>query len=145
MAQAAHGGYTGPTRESWTGGAELFASVMMIIIGLFQLSVGLAAIMQSSFYVVADSYIFSYNLTAWGWAHLVIGLLVGLTGIALAMGQSWARIVGIVLVGISALGNFLFIPYQPMWSLLIIAIDVAVIYALATRSRELQGTSSGAQ
>lgn len=145
MAQAAHGGYTGPTREPWTGGVELFASVMMIITGLFHLSVGLAAIMRSSFYVVTDSYIFSYNLTAWGWVHLVIGLLVGLTGIALAMGQSWARIVGIILVGISALGNFLFIPYQPMWSLLIIAIDVAVIYALATRSRELQGTSSGAK
>ena len=133
MAQgAAH--YT--ARESWAGGLELFAAVMMMIIGLFQLIVGLAALLRSSFYVVTDSYIFSYDITAWGWVHLVLGVLVGLTGIALVAGQTWARITGIVLVGLSALGNFLFIPYQPMWSLLIIVLDVAVIWALAVQLRE---------
>ncbi|QUH03277.1 hypothetical protein HUO13_22775 [Saccharopolyspora erythraea] len=145
MAQASHGTYHIPTaKQSWVGGLELFAAVMMMIVGLFHLIIGLAAILRSSYYVVTDSYIFSYDVTGWGWAHLVLGVLVGATGIALMMGQTWARVVGMIIVGLSALGNFLFIPYQPMWSLLIIAIDVAVIWALAVHMRELPESSEKA-
>lgn len=125
--------YPRSPREVWSGGLELFAAVMMIIIGLFHIVIGLAAVLQSSFYVM----VFSYNITAWAWLHLILGLLVALTGLALVARQSWARLVGIILVGLSALGNFLFMPYQPVWSLLIIVIDVAVIWALAVRQREL--------
>ncbi|MFD0487416.1 hypothetical protein ACFQ0O_10740 [Saccharopolyspora spinosporotrichia] len=116
---------------------ELFAAVMMILIGLFHLAVGLAAILQSSFQVVTDDYIYSFDITSWGWVHLVLGVLIGLVGIALIMGQTWARVVGMILAGLSILGNFLFIPYQPVWSVLVIAIDVAVIWALTLRLREL--------
>ncbi|CAM01713.1 hypothetical protein A8924_2811 [Saccharopolyspora erythraea NRRL 2338] len=138
MAQAAHGARGArPSPAPWTGGMELFAAVMMILIGLFHLAVGLAAILQSSFQVVTDDYIYSFDITSWGWVHLVLGVLIGLVGIALIMGQTWARVVGMILAGLSILGNFLFIPYQPVWSVLVIAIDVAVIWALTLRLREL--------
>ncbi|MER7078487.1 hypothetical protein SAMN02982929_00775 [Saccharopolyspora kobensis] len=137
MAHAGHGGVHYPTaRESWAGGVELFAAVMMIIVGMFHVIVGLTAILQSSYYVVTANYAFTFEVTAWGWVHLVLGVLIAITGIALTMGQSWARVVGMIIAGISALGNFLFIPYEPVWSLLIIAIDVAVIWALAVDLRE---------
>lgn len=141
MAQAAHGGhFVGPSRDAWASGVELFAGIMMMLIGLFQLAVGLTAITRSSLYVVADSYVFSSALTAWGWAHLALGVLVGGTGVALALRQSWARIVGIVMVSLSVLGNFLFLSYQPVWSLLIIAVDVVVIWSLAVMARESDRT-----
>ncbi|MEV5543624.1 hypothetical protein AB0L13_43090 [Saccharopolyspora shandongensis] len=137
MAQAGHGGVHYPSaRESWAGGVELFAAVMMIIIGFFHIIVGLAAILRSSYYVVTQNYAFTIDVTTWGWVHLVLGVLVGITGIALITGQSWARVVGMIIAGLSALGNFLFIPYATVWSLLIIAIDVAVIWALAVDLRE---------
>ena len=138
MAQAAHGAYgAGPSPAPWTGGMELFAAIMMILVGLFHLVVGLTAVLRNTFYVVAPDYVFSFDITAWGWVYLVLGILVGIVGIALMMGQTWARVVGMILAGLSVLGNFVFIPYQPVWSVLVIAIDVAVIWALAVRLREL--------
>jgi hypothetical protein len=139
MTEARHGPvhFTRPSREMFAGSLALFASIMMIIIGLFHIVVGLAAVLQSSFYVVAENYAFSIDVGAWGWVHLVLGVLVGLTGIFLMGGQSWARVVGIIIVGLSALGNFLFIPYQPLWSVLIIAVDVAVIWALTVHGQQI--------
>ncbi len=140
MAQAGHGAVHYPrraARESWAGGLELFAATMMILIGFFHIIVGLAAVLRGSYYVVTPNYAFTINLTAWEWVHLILGLLVGLTGLALIAAQSWARAVGLIIVGLSALANFLFLPYQPVWSLLIIAVDVAIIWALAVNLREL--------
>jgi hypothetical protein len=74
---------------------------------------------------------FQFDVTTWGWIHLLVGLLVLFAGIAVMSGQTWARAIGIILAGLSALANFVFIPYYPFWSLLIIALDVFVIWALA--------------
>lgn len=139
MAHAGHGGvhYPSTARQAWASGLELFAGVMMIITGLFSVIVGIAAMARSSFYVITPNYVFSFNVAAWGWVHLVLGILVGATGIALAAKQSWARITGMILVGLNALAHFLFIPYQPLWSLVIIAVNVAVIWALAVQLREV--------
>jgi hypothetical protein len=150
MAQAGHGtfGFARP-QQAWAGGLEVFAAVMMMLIGLFHLVIGLAAILRSSFYVVTENYVFNYDVAGWGWVHLVLGIVVGITGIALIIGQTWARVVGVVLVGLSALGNFLFLPYQPLWSLLIIAVDVAVIWALVMHMTQMppraetEGTTPG--
>jgi hypothetical protein len=128
--------YTLPSASAWTSGLELFASVMLILIGLFQLIIGLAAVLRGSYYVVTANYVFGFDVGSWGWTHLVLGVLVALTGVALLGGMAWSRVVGMVLAGLSALSNFLFIPYQPAWSLLIIAIDVAVIWALAVHMRQ---------
>jgi hypothetical protein len=73
---------------------------------------------------------FEIDVTTWGWIHLVMGAVVAMAGLGVLTGALWARVVGIGLVGLSMLDNFLFVPYYPLWSLLIIALEVAVIWAL---------------
>jgi hypothetical protein len=97
---------------------------------------GIAALAHDDVYVTTPEYIYSFDLTGWGWVQLLLGILVAGAGFAIVKGQTWARIVGITLVCLSLIANFLFIPYYPLWSLTIIALDVAVIWALATYRRE---------
>ena len=132
-ATSPYGGTYAPVQEEspWASGLVLFAALMMIMGGVFQVLNGLAGIIRNTVYVAAPNYVYSFDLTAWGWVHLCIGVLVGVTGAALLRGMTWARVTGIVLVSLSLINNFLFIPYYPVWSLLIIAVDFLVIWALA--------------
>ncbi|SFN20388.1 hypothetical protein SAMN05216207_101027 [Pseudonocardia ammonioxydans] len=120
----------------WAGGLSLFAAVLMVVGGVWHLLAGLAALFRDTVYVATPEYVYSFDLTAWGWVHLLMGVLLLLAGFGVARGQTWARGVGIVLAGLSLIANFLFIPHYPIWSLLIIALDVAVIWALATYRRD---------
>jgi hypothetical protein len=79
--------------------------------------------------------VYSFDITGWGWIHLILGVLVALAGIGIVQGQTWAAVVGITLASLSLLVNFAFIPYYPVWSILIIALDVIVIWALVTYRR----------
>ena len=124
--------------SGWAAGFSLFAALMMIMAGCWQALAGLIAIFENEFYVQTRNYLFEFDATTWGWIHLVVGALIGLAGVGLLAGQTWARVVGIVLAVLSAIANFLFIPYYPFWSLLIIALDVFVIWALAAHGRELR-------
>jgi hypothetical protein len=114
-----------------------FAAIMMIVLGIFGALEGLAAIVKSGFYHVPPNYYITVNAKGWGWIHLIIGIVVVLAGFALFSGAAWARVVGIIMASVSAIANFLFIPFYPIWSLLIIAIDVFVIWALAAHGRAL--------
>lgn len=113
-------------------GLALFAAVVLITVGIFQFIQGLAAVFQGEFYVVAPNYVYELNVSSWGWIHLVLGVVLAATGAFLLLGKTWARITAIVLAGLSAVANFLFIPYYPVWALLIIALDIAVIWALTS-------------
>jgi hypothetical protein len=124
--------------SGWAVGFILFAAVMMIMAGIWQALAGLIAIFQNEFYVTTRNYLFQFDATTWGWIHLLIGVLVALAGVGLLGGRTWARVVGITLAALSATANFLFIPYYPFWSLLIIALDVFIIWALAAHGRELR-------
>jgi hypothetical protein len=108
-----------------------------VIAGFWQALAGLAALMQDKVYVTTPGYIYSFDLTGWGWIHLLLGILIVGAGVAVFFGQMWARVVGILLAGVSMIANFVFIPHYPIWSLTIIALDVAVIWALATYRREV--------
>ena len=115
----------------------MFAGVMMLIVGIFQALDGIAALVNDKVYVTTPNYIYAFDLTGWGWIHLLLGILVVVVGVAILQGQTWGRWIGIGLVGLSLaslsmIANFLFIPYYPIWSLVIIALEVAVIAALAT-------------
>ena len=112
-------------------GFVVFAGVIMIMSGAFQAIAGLVGLFANEFYVATRNYVFQFDVTTWGVIHLLVGLLVLFAGFAVMSGQTWARVVGIILVGLSALANFAFLPYYPFWSLLIIALDVVVIWALA--------------
>jgi hypothetical protein len=125
--------YQGPRDESVSGtalGVITFAACMLLLIGAFQVIAGLAAIIDDQFYVVARHYVFQFDTTAWGWIHLLLGVLLVATGFGLFARQTWAGVTAIVLVSLSALANFFFIPYYPLWSIVVIALDVWVIWAL---------------
>jgi hypothetical protein len=122
--------------SGWTVGFVLFAGIMMITIGIFQAIMGFAAIIENEFYVVARNYAYEVDVTAWGWIHLILGIVIGIAGWGVMVGALWARIVGITLAVLSAIANFFFIPYYPVWSLLIIALDVFVIWALCVYGRK---------
>jgi hypothetical protein len=113
------------------------AVILMLLAGMFQVLVGLVAIFENEIYVQTRNYLFKFDVTTWGWIHLVVGIAVGLAGLGLLRGRTWARVAGIILAVLSAIANFLFIPYYPVWSLLIIAVDVFVIWALAVHGREV--------
>lgn len=117
-------------------GFTTFAGVMMILAGSFQFMNGLVALLANEFYVNTPNYLFAFDATNWGWIHLLMGLFVLLAGFAVLAGQTWGRAVGIVLAVLSAVANFAFIPYYPFWSLAIIALDVFVVWALATHRRD---------
>jgi hypothetical protein len=117
-------------------GLTIMAAVFMMITGLFGFFEGLAAIIKGSFFVVLPNYAYSLSATGWGWLHMILGALVFLTGAALFTDQLWARMTGVVLVAFSALANFVFLPYYPVWAIVIIALDIFVIWALlAPRNR----------
>src|SRR3954451_15924617 len=116
-------------------GVEIFAGIMLIIDGAFQVIQSIAAIAKDEYIVVLPNYVFSVDVTAWGWIHLIIGLILAAVGAFLLLGKGWARIAGIVAAGISAIINFSWLPYSPWWALLSIAVDILVIWALATQRR----------
>jgi hypothetical protein len=128
---------TAEDSSGWAAGFTLFAALMMIMAGVWQGLAGLIAIFENEFYVATRNYLFEFDATTWGWIHLLLGVIVGLAGLGLMSGQTWARVVGITLAVLSAIANFLFIPYYPFWSILIIALDVFVIWALAAHGRVL--------
>jgi len=124
--------------SGWAVGMTVFAGVMMIMVGAWQALSGLIAIFENEFYVQTRNYLFQFDATTWGWIHLVLGLIVAFAGFGLLSGQTWARVVGITLAALSATANFLFIPYYPFWSILIIAVDIFVIWALVAHGREFR-------
>ena len=116
--------------SGWVVSGIVFAAAMLTLIGCFQVIAGLVAIFDDEFYVVTRNYTFNLDTSAWGWIHLLLGLLLLLTAFGLISQRKWAGITAIVLAIISAIANFFFIPYYPFWSIVVIALDVWVIWAL---------------
>ena len=117
---------------SWASDVSFFAGLLLIVGGGFQTIEALAAIVNDEYLVVAPNYIYTFDLTTWGWIHLLVGLALVAIGICLLLGQRWALIAGIVVAAISALINFTWLPYSPFWAILVIAVDVLIIWALAS-------------
>jgi hypothetical protein len=124
-------------RSATAVGFTYFAAIMMMLSGGFEILQGLSAIIRKHLYVVNSDYIYKINVAGWGWIHLILGVIVLLAGIALLGGSLWARIVGIVLAALIALANFLWLPYYPVWAIVLIALNVVVIWALAAHGREI--------
>ncbi|MFJ4863254.1 hypothetical protein [Streptomyces sp. NPDC088748] len=110
----------------------MFAAVLLLVVGCLAIFQGIAAIAKDDVYARIGSYVFEFDLTAWGWIHLIVGIIVVLTGVGLFAGSNVARGAGIALAALSVILNFMWLPYQPWWSIIIIAIDVWIIWALCT-------------
>jgi len=113
-------------------GFTIVAAVLMMLSGIWNFFEGLGAIIRGSYYIVLPNYAYNLSVHGWGWFHLILGAVVFVAGACLFMDQMWARVVGVAMASISAIVNFLYIPYMPVWSIALIALDVAVIWALLT-------------
>jgi hypothetical protein len=121
----------------WAFRLAFLAAILMFIGGAAQFFAGLAAVLGNVPYAfTTGDQLFDFGLSTWGWIHLLVGLVVAAAGAALLTGQLWARVVAIVLVLLSAVANFLYIPQYPVWALTIIALDVLVIRALTVQYRD---------
>ena len=123
-------------KSPWASGLTVVAATFLVIGGIWHALAGLSAVVHDDVYVATPQYIYSFDLTAWGWIHILLGVLLIVAGIAVLKGQMWARVVGIIMACLSMLANFAFLPHYPLWSILIIILDVGVIWALATYRRE---------
>ena len=124
---------TSESREIVAGWGTTFAGTMMMIVGFFQFFQGLVAVINGNqFFVTTPNYVFQLNVTTWGWIHLVLGAVIAVAGLFIFTGNIVARSVGMLLAGLQALANFVWLPYSPLWSIIIIAIDVFIIWSLAT-------------
>lgn len=123
----------GEWAESWL----MFASVTMIIVGALQTINGLVALLNDEFYVNVRDYTFKFDITQWGAIHVVLGIVLILAGIGIFSGNVLARSVGVTIAALSTVANFMSLPYYPVWSVIIIAINIILIWALTVYGRAL--------
>ncbi|MEV8551765.1 hypothetical protein AB0L04_18280 [Streptomyces glaucescens] len=125
------GSARGPAGD-WASGGTVFAGVLMLVNGLLAVLQGIAAIAEDDVYARLGDYVYEVSLTGWGWILVILGLVAAATGAGILQGAAWARMAGILLASLSLIAQFLFLPYAPLWSMIMIAIDFFVIWALAT-------------
>ncbi len=118
-------------------GVVVLAATLMVLVGTMEALQGLAALLNDEFFVIGASYTFAFDVTAWGWIHLLLGLIVLMAGFALLQGATWARAVAVVMASLSIVANFLWAPYYPIWSLTLIAFNVFVIWAATMHGRDI--------
>ncbi len=129
-------GTTSGRPSAWVGWV-LFAGILIIMLGLFQGTMGLVALFNDGYYVVNRSgLLVPVDYTVWGWVHIALGVVAFVTGFGLLLGQLWARVTGIVLAVLSIIVNLAFFAAYPVWALVVIAFDVITIYALAVHGGE---------
>jgi hypothetical protein len=126
--------------SAWAIGWTWFAGFMMILIGVWHGIAGLSAIIDDQFYTVTKNYVLKFDVTTWGWIHLILGILVLLAGFGVFTGAVWARTVGVILAILSAIAAFGWIPWYPVWGILIAIAAISVVWALTVHGRDVTTT-----
>jgi hypothetical protein len=123
----------------WAAGWATFAGIMLIMLGVFHAIAGLAEVVDPDYYVknVSGDYVFKLSSDAWGWIHLIGGIIVFFAGFAIFRGAVWGRTVGVIIALISGFAAFAWLPFAPVSAIVIIAIDIAVIWALTAHGRDV--------
>ena len=127
-------------QREYSGGAVALtatAAIILMLVGTLHAMQGLVALFNDEFFVAGPEYVFQFDLTAWGWIHLIAGIVVVGAGFALFSGAVWARSVAVALACLSIVANFAWMPYYPLWSVTIIAFDLFVIWALTAHGRDI--------
>jgi len=121
--------------SAWVGWVY-FAAFMLVVLGFFQSFMGLTALLNNQFYVAVNGTLLVFDITTWGWIHLIFGIVAMVAGTALFSGSTWARIVAIILVGVNFVMQFAFVSEYPIWSIIAMIIDLLILYALIIHGRE---------
>jgi hypothetical protein len=128
--------------EAVATGLTFFAAVMLLITGVLTIFRGIMAIAADDVFVSTPNYAFKFDLTGWGWIHLVLGVLAIVVGVGLFTVAFWARVAGVAVAALLIIADFLSMPYYPLWSIVSIAFCGFVIWGLCTvRPEEVQSVT----
>ena len=132
----------GPTtgRRGMALGITATAGLILMLVGVFGMIQGLVGLIDNDIYVVTNKWLFELNQTIWGWGHIVIGLVALCAGIGLFLGKVWAQVTAVIVAAFSILANFAWLPYYPVWALLVITFDVFVIWAVTDHGNDFRTT-----
>jgi hypothetical protein len=120
------------TGQLLAGSATFAAAALLLTSGILTLLTGVSAVVNNKLLVVQSDYVYKFNTTGWGWLHIVLGILLILVAFGLFWGTTWARVMAIIIACVGIVAMFLWLPYYPVWSIVLIALDVLVIWAIAT-------------
>jgi hypothetical protein len=123
--------------SGWAIGWTAFAGIMMVIQGFWWLAAGFIALINDEFYVVGQEYVFQFDVTTWGWVHMLLGIVILAAGMGLFSGAVWARTIGVIMAGLAMLVAFAWLPWYPIFALLFIVVSALVIWALTAHGRDI--------
>ena|SRR5262245_9426668 len=113
-------------------GTLIFGGALMLVAGVFQALEGIQALDHGDVFFQGPRYSYDFNVTTWGWIHLILGVVVALTGLGVLLNRTIARVFGIIVVILSMASNFMFLPQYPLWTIVIIGLDILILWALVT-------------
>lgn len=129
-------------QTAWVGWV-VFAGMVLVLLGVFHVMQGMVALLRDEVFLVGQNgLLVNLDYAAWGWTHLVAGLLTILIGAGLLAARMWARLAAVGLAFLSAIINLAFLPAYPIWSALMIALDVVVMWAVLVHGDELRRPST---
>lgn len=110
----------------------MFAGVLLLVDGALAIIKGITSIAEDEVYTRLGAYVFKFDVTAWGWIHLILGIILVVVGIGVLKLAGWARALGVAFAACSIVLNFMWLPYTPFWAIISIAVDVFIIWALCS-------------
>ena len=124
-------------KRHWAEGLTVFAAVVLMVAGLLDILQGIMAIAEDDVFVSTRDYVFQFDLTGWGWIHLILGAVAVIVSLGLFQAATWARVSGVAIAALIVIANFLSLPYYPVWSVVMIAFSGFIIWALCVARRDL--------
>nr|WP_245910150.1 hypothetical protein [Nocardia amikacinitolerans] len=121
-----------PVRQGIAAGTSIGAAILLLTVGVLQILEGISAVVDDELFVVGAEYVYQFDISTWGWIHIVLGAILVICAIGLMTGSTWGRVAAIVIAALAIIANFLSLPYYPYWSILIIALSIVVIWAVST-------------
>ncbi|MEU6587825.1 hypothetical protein ABZ923_01065 [Streptomyces sp. NPDC046881] len=134
---------TSTAKERWATGLIAFGAVMLMLTGLLDIFRGIMAIAQDSVFVVTSAYVFRFDLTGWGWIHVILGAVAVAVSVGLLRVAPWARVAGVGIAALIIIANFLSLPYSPIWSIVVIAFSALIIWALCVARQDESSSMFG--
>ncbi|BDT86901.1 hypothetical protein IU485_00275 [Nocardia cyriacigeorgica] len=121
-----------PVKQGFAAGTSIGASILLLTVGVLSILQGISAVAEDQLFVVGIEYVYEFDTTTWGWIHIVLGIVLVISAIGLMSGTTWGRVAAVTIAALSIIANFLWLPYYPLWSILIIALNIVVIWAVTT-------------